>query len=185
MSTDTYVNMIVTHLFRVDVSYVDFYGDSLVKRPMFVTSTNRNHRDLENQVLAMQVKIPKLVEIVTGGGDFQLLDPKQAVKIYDICVGVLDSWVDTLRKGAYRGPVDLELLSGLDELAEYVYPNTIRYRPSTPDRVATMATQLGAFAGMMGRDDPIAPEEPKPVAPYVSRLSSITALGVRNGLIRA
>lgn len=186
MSSPTFVNMLVTHLFRIDVSYVDFYGDSLAHRPLFTNRATRSHRDIENQVLAVQAKIPKLVDIVANGGDFQLHDPKQSVKIYDICIGVLDSWVETLRKGTYRGPVDLELLSGLDELAEYVYPNTLFYRPATPDRVKMMASQLGAFGGMLDRDvtggateAPVAREE------YVSRLSSITSLGIRNGLIKA
>lgn len=178
--------MMLTHLFRVDVSYIDFHGDGLYRRPMAMNQVHRSARDYEDEVLAVQAKIPKLVEIVTNGGDFQLHDPTQAVKIYDICVGILDSWVETLRKGAYRGMVDLELLSGLDELAEYVYPNTLRYRPSTPDRVATMATQLGAFMGTLDRggptDEPM--ERPKD-EPYVSRLSSITSYGIKSGLIKA
>lgn len=186
MSSPTFVEMMVTHLFRVDVSYIDFYGNSFSGRPMVVNASHRGHRDYEDEVLAVQAKIPKLMEIVSNGGEFQLLDPTQSVKIYDICVGILDSWVETLRKGAYRGPIDLELLSGLDELAKYVYSNTLRYRPSTPDRVATMATQLGAFMGTLDRGNVEQVEVTvEPVKPYVSRLSHITTYGIRNGLIRA
>lgn len=186
MSAPTYVEMMVTHLFRVDVSYIDFYGNSFAGRPMVVNARHRGHGDYEDEVLAVQAKIPKLMEIVTNGGEFQLLEPSQSVKIYDICIGILDSWVETLRKGAYRGPIDLELLSGLDELAKYVYSNTLRYRPSTPDRVATMATQLGAFMGTLDRGEAVPePDAVEAYKPYVSRLSHITTYGIRNGLIRA
>lgn len=185
MSEQTYVEQLLHTTFQAELTMEDHHGEGLRFIP-FPTNNQQTTYDVSKDVIRVTARIPKLADVVHNGGDFQLVNTKDYLRIYEICTGVLDSWLDVVRSGKYRGPLDVERLDKLDSLSAYIYPMVARLRP-----VATAPEPkyegMAAFDGLLTRTvpEPTTHRTAPTKSGYKPRLAPIVEAAINKGLIKA